>query len=146
MLQINISFKCVCHALSNFLFMSVKVRWCEVLLYAIFQPYLVIYGGPLPQLEWTSNLPLATDNYLSWDSNPSGEGRVVSKREALTTRPRRPPYVCLEQTEITQFQVNSTKHNNIWCKIISNSLNIIYITCNIIKIYMKTSHHKKNPD
>ena len=46
-------------------------------------------GGTQCSCEWTSNLPLATDNYLSWDSNPSGEGRVVSKRAALTSRPRR---------------------------------------------------------
>ena len=41
--------------------------------------------------EWTSNLPLAADNYLSYDSSPnhSGEERVVSKWDALTTRPRR---------------------------------------------------------
>ena len=47
-------------------------------------------GGTNCSWEWTSNLPLATDNYLSLDSNPIGEGRVVSKREALTTRPRKP--------------------------------------------------------
>ena len=44
-------------------------------------------GGTKCSWEWTSNLPLETDNYLSWDSNPSWEGRVVSKRNALTTRP-----------------------------------------------------------
>jgi len=66
----------------------------ELMFYAIFQPCVVIYGSQFPQLEehcsweWTSNLTLATDNYLSWDSNPSGEGRVVSKQDALTTRPR----------------------------------------------------------
>ena len=48
-------------------------------------------GGTHCSWEWTSNFfSLAADNYLSWDSNPSGEGRVVSKRDALTTRPRRP--------------------------------------------------------
>ena len=55
-------------------------------------------GGTNCSWEWTSNLPLATDNYLSWDSSPSGEGRVVSKRDALTTRPRRPHwkrYTCM---------------------------------------------------
>ena len=36
--------------------------------------------------EWTSSLPLATDNFLSWDSNPSGEGRVVSRRDALSQK------------------------------------------------------------
>ena len=47
-------------------------------------------GGINCSWKWTSNLPLATDNYLSWDSNPSGEGQVVSMCDALTTRPRRP--------------------------------------------------------
>ena len=46
-------------------------------------------GGTNCSWDWTSNLPLATDNYLSWDSNPSGERRVVSKRDAVTTRLRR---------------------------------------------------------
>ena len=47
------------------------VRWGEFGVYAIFQPYLVIYGGQFQQLEeQTSNLPLATDKYLSRDSNP----------------------------------------------------------------------------
>ena len=46
-------------------------------------------GGTNCSWEWTSNLPLATDNYLSWDSNPSGEGRAVSKRDAFTTLPWR---------------------------------------------------------
>ena len=40
---------------------------------------------------WISNLPLAADNYLSCDSITSGEWRVISKRDTLTTRPRRPP-------------------------------------------------------
>ena len=67
------------------------------MLYAIFQPCLVIYGGQFPQLEEQivhgsvpATFTLATDNYLSWDSNPSGEWRVVSKRGTLTTRPRKP--------------------------------------------------------
>ena len=47
-------------------------------------------GGTNCSWEWTSNLPLATEKYLSWDSNPSRQGRVVSKRDAFTTRPRRP--------------------------------------------------------
>jgi len=55
--------------------------------YAIFQPYLAsiwqcvsIAGGTNCSWEWTSNIPLATDNYFSWDSNPnhSEEGRIVS--------------------------------------------------------------------
>ena len=43
--------------------------------------------------SWRNTLFLAVNqqpsvsNYLSWDSNPSGEGRVVSKRDVLTTRP-----------------------------------------------------------
>ena len=45
----------------------------ELVFYAIFQPCLVIYGGQFPQLE-----------------EQSGEGRVVWKRDALTTRPRKP--------------------------------------------------------
>ena len=64
------------------------------MLYAICQPDLVIYGGHFPQLEEQivpgsepATFSLATENYLS---NPSGEGRVVSKRDALTTGPRRP--------------------------------------------------------
>ena len=28
-----------------------NVRWAELVLYAIVQPYLVIYGGQFPQLE-----------------------------------------------------------------------------------------------
>ena len=42
--------------------------------------------------EWNSNLLPATENYLSWDSNPnhSGERRVVSKWDAFTNRPRWP--------------------------------------------------------
>ena len=47
---------------------------------------VITAGGPNCSWEWTSNLPLATDNYLSWNSNPGGEGRVVPKRDALTTR------------------------------------------------------------
>ena len=40
--------------------------------------------------EWDSNLRLATDDYLSWDSNPnhSREGRAVAKTETLTTQPQ----------------------------------------------------------
>ena len=30
---------------------SGEVRWGELVLYAIFQPYLAIYGGQFPQLE-----------------------------------------------------------------------------------------------
>ena len=74
-----------------------EVRWGELVLNAIFQPCfgyiwrsVSTAGGTNCSWEWTSNLPLVTDNYLSWDSNPSGEGRVVSKRDTLTTRPRRP--------------------------------------------------------
>ena len=78
------------------------------MLYAIFQTSLVIYGGQFPQLEEqvvsgsepaTFRQQLTTDNYLSWDSNPSGEERVVSKRDALTTRPQR----ALIQIEFTKF-------------------------------------------
>ena len=35
--------------------------------------------------EWTSNLPLATDNYLSWDSDPSVEGRSLSIQYAIVS-------------------------------------------------------------
>ena len=55
----------------------------ELVFYAIFQSCLVIYGGQFPQLE-EHIVPLATDNSLSWDSKPSGEGREVSKRDVLT--------------------------------------------------------------
>ena len=71
-----------------------EVNWCFT---PFFQPCLFIYDVSFHSWrnnfswEWTSNLPLATDNYLSWASNPSGEERIVSKRDALTTRPRRPP-------------------------------------------------------
>ena len=55
-------------------------RWGELVLYAIFQPCLVIYGSLFPQLEEQivpgsepATFHLATDNYLSWDLNPSRE-------------------------------------------------------------------------
>ena len=75
--------------------------WGELVFYAIFPTvfgHTCIWrlvstaGGTQCCLEWTSSLPLAIDNCLSWDSNPShsGEGLVVSKRDASTTRPRRP--------------------------------------------------------
>jgi len=102
-----------------------------------------IYGGQFPQLEeqfvpgstCTSNLPLATDNYLSWDSNSSGEGRVVSKRDDLTPRPRRPPFyidTCIYRTArdtsmdheaipkaqvcpwLFRLFIHSTNHINSW--------------------------------
>ena len=77
--------------------------------------------------EWTSNLPLATDNYLSWDSNPSGEGRVVSKRDALTTRPRRH----LEEQEALLLIENGEKLSY-WCMLLLQ--NRIHIgQCTLLK-------------
>ena len=72
-----------------------KVRWIVVLrhfsiLFGYIWRSVSTAGWTNCFLEWTSNLPLATDNYLSWESNPSREGRVVSKLDTLTTRPRRP--------------------------------------------------------
>ena len=80
------------------LFYTVLV-WGELVLYAIFQPCLGIYGGQFPQLEEhivpgsevatsVSNRQLPLIGF-----EPSGEGRVVSKRDALTTRPMRPRFV-----------------------------------------------------
>ena len=69
------------------------MRGGELVFYAISQPYLVIYGGQFPQLDEQVDpgsepaiLPLATDTYLSWDSNPnqSGERRVLSRRATLS--------------------------------------------------------------
>ena len=72
-----------------------EVRWIDALrhfstMFGYIWRSVSTAGGTHCSWEWTSTLPLATDNYLSWDSNPRGEGRVVSKRDALTTRPRRP--------------------------------------------------------
>ena len=73
-------------------------------------------GGTHSSWEWTSNLPLATDNYLSWDSNPSREGPVVSKRYALTTQPRRSLEVNREVTIDWDHINNMIKiDNNIFC-------------------------------
>ena len=90
------------------------------MLYAIFQPYLVIYISwrQFPQLEEqivpgsepaTFRWQLTT-NYLSWDSNPSGERRVVPKRDILTTRPRRP----LDYSELGEQAVHFIKQHNIY--------------------------------
>ena len=81
-----------------------EVGWFGVLphfstMFAFIWRSVLTAGGTHCSWEWTINLTLATEIYLSWDWNPSGEGRVVSKRDALTTRPRRPlSYVKLSLT------------------------------------------------
>ena len=55
----------------------------ELVLYTIVQSCLVIYVGQFPQLDswrnklflWVNQQP-SVNNWDSWDSNPSGEGRV----------------------------------------------------------------------
>jgi len=66
------------------------IRWGEMRLIVVlhyFQPLCYLWrsvsiaGGTNCSWKWTSNLPLAIDNWLSWDSNPnhSWEGQVVSQ-------------------------------------------------------------------
>ena len=64
-----------------------------MVLYAIFQPCLVIYGGQFPQLEEqivpgseSATFRNQTDNYLSWYSNPSGEEKGETKIGYRETR------------------------------------------------------------
>ena len=67
-----------------------EVNWCST---PVFNHVWLYMYMALSFHGWRNklfNLPLATDNYLSWDSNPIREGRVVSKRDPLITRSRRP--------------------------------------------------------
>ena len=74
-----------------------KVNWFFPLF--VLKPCLVIYGGQFPQLEEqivagsepvTFRSRMTTLSHGIQTRTLSGEGRVVSKRDALTTRPRRP--------------------------------------------------------
>ena len=87
------------HQTSDGSVVTTQLRWIWVLRHFYFSnlcSYIMrsvsTAGGTHYSLEWISNPPLATDNYLSWDSNSnhSREGRVVSKRDAFSTQPGRP--------------------------------------------------------
>jgi len=95
MQQNNIPFFVLAHVKLNYLsihslfrqirFSLAEVRWIGALchfstMFGYIWRSVSTAGGTDCSWEWTSN-------YLSWDSNPSRERRVVSKWDALTTRP-----------------------------------------------------------
>ena len=90
-----------------------EVSWIVFLrhfstLFGYIWPSVSTAGGTNCSWEWTSNLPLAADNYLSWDSNPKPQRRVVFKARRLNHSATEAPG-CPFKTKDERWRDNNLK-------------------------------------